>query len=81
MTSNENVEQSVDEKALSEYLDGFIRSLSPEKRYVFLRRYWYGDSLKDIAASAKISEIRVKNILAKLRKKLKENLQKEGFSV
>ncbi|MBQ7873953.1 MAG: sigma-70 family RNA polymerase sigma factor [Oscillospiraceae bacterium] len=81
MASNENVEQSVDKNALSEYLDGFIRSLSPEKRYVFLRRYWYCDSLKDIADSAKISEIRVKNILAKLRKKLKENLQKEGFSV
>ena len=81
VAGRENVEAEVDAKALSEYLDGFIRNLPEEKRYVFLRRYWYGESLSDIAENAKISETRVKNILAKLRKNLREELKKEGFSL
>ena len=54
-------------------------NLPEEKRWVFLRRYWYGESLSDIAEKGKIGETRVKNILAKLRKKLREELKKEGF--
>jgi len=81
VSGRENVEAEVDAKALSEYLDSFIRNLPEEKRYVFIRRYWYGESLSDIAKNAKINETRVKNILAKLRKKLREELEKEGFSL
>ena len=73
------VEEEIDAKSLAEYLDKFIRNLTEEKRYVFIRRYWYGESLSDIAEKAKISETRVKNILSRLRKKLREELEKEGF--
>ncbi len=75
----ETVEEAADAKALSEYLDGFIRSLPAEKRFVFIRRYWYGDGISDIAEKAKVNETRVKNILSRLRKKLREELEKEGF--
>ena len=75
----ETVEEAADAKALSEYLDGFIRSLPAEKRFVFIRRYWYGDGISDIAKKAKVNETRVKNILSRLRKKLREELEKEGF--
>ena len=79
VAGKESVEKEADAKALSEYLDRFIRSLPKEKRYVFLRRYWYGDSISDIAEKAEINETKVKNILFKLRKKLREELEKEGF--
>ena len=77
--SGETVEETVDAKSLSEYIDKFLRNLTEEKRYVFIRRYWYGDSLLDIAEKAGINETRVKNILSRLRKKLREELEKEGF--
>ena len=69
------------DRGKNEYLTDLFRNLPEEKRYVFLRRYWYGESLSDIAENAKISETRVKNILAKLRKNLREELKKEGFSL
>lgn len=79
VAGTDSVEGETEAKALAEYLDGFIRNLPEEKRWVFLRRYWYGESLSDIAEKGKIGETRVKNILAKLRKKLREELKKEGF--
>ena len=79
IAGKDSVENEIDAKSLAEYLDKFIRNLQEEKRYVFIRRYWYGESLSDIAEKAKISETRVKNILSRLRKKLREELEKEGF--
>lgn len=79
VSAKTTLEEEIDAKSLSEYLDSFIRNLPEEKRYVFIRRYWYGDSLSDIAEKAKINETRVKNILSRLRKKLREELEKEGF--
>ena len=73
------MEEEAEEKVISEYRDEFIRRLQEIKRYVFLRRYWYGDGISDIAENAKISATKVKNILASLRKKLREELIKEGF--
>ncbi len=81
LPSAQNTESEVEAKFLSEILDGFIRALPKDERYIFMRRYWYGDSYKDISRSFGISEIKVKNSLAKLRKKLKEKLGKEGFFV
>ena len=75
----ESVEEEAEANVISEYLDEFIRRLPEIKRYVFIRRYWYGDGISDIAENAKISATKVKNILASLRKKLREELIKEGF--
>ncbi len=74
-----NTESAFEAKELGEFLDGFLRKLPKTERLLFLRRYWYGDSLKAAADFCGVSETKAKNVLSKLRKKLKAELTKEGY--
>ena len=51
------------------------------QRSVFLRRYWFYDSVKDVAERFGFSETKTKVLLFRLRKKLKERLTAEGISL
>lgn len=64
---------------LKELLNLFLRELSEEKRNLFLRRYWFGDSYKDMAKRFGYSESKVKVMLHRIRKELKNYLEKEGI--
>ena len=68
-------------RELGEALNGFLGTLDREKRVMFLRRYWYGDSIRDVAARCGVGESKVKTTLFRLRKDLKTYLEKEGISV
>ena len=46
---------------------------------MFLRRYWYMSSIKEIAKDYELSEGKVKMILLRIRNKLKQVLEKEGI--
>lgn len=62
-------------RAISQFLAG-----QPEKnRNVFLRRYWYGDTVEEAARWAGWSASRTKSTLFRMRNKLKEYLKKEDF--
>lgn len=74
-------ERQVAEEALGMALDAFLRTLTPENRAVFLRRYWYGDSIGEIVARYGISESAVWMRLNRTRGKLCSYLQKEGIRV
>lgn len=74
-----DVEQVVDELVLIETLNQFLASLPTETRKVFMRRYWYVSSIKEIAADFNISESKVKMLLLRARNELKKTLEKEGF--
>lgn len=74
-----DVEQVVDELVLTETLNQFLASLPTETRKVFMRRYWYVSSIKEIAADFNISESKVKMLLLRARNELKKTLEKEGF--
>ena len=60
-------------------IDAFLRSLPKEKRYMFIRRCWYMDSIADIAADYQMTENHVSVTLGRLRKKLKAHLEKKGY--
>ena len=62
-------------------LSRFLRTLSTEARLIFLRRYWYGDSIKDISTCFHISESKVKTNLHRTRGKLRTILESEGVNV
>ncbi len=62
-------------------LNAFLKDLPQESRLLFLRRYWYGDSIREIAARYGYSESKVKTRLFRTREKLRDYLQKEGFGV
>ena len=66
---------------LKDALNRFLRTLKAEERRIFLRRYWYGASIEELAAELGCSQTRVANILLRTRKKLKKYLEKEGFTV
>lgn len=66
---------------LTEALDSFLAGLPREKRVMFLRRYWYGDPVKDISARLGVGESKVKTSLFRLRKTLKTHLEQEGIAI
>ena len=56
VSDKENVEEAFSHKELAEAISQFLNELSQEKRYMFIRRYWYTDSVKDIAEKCGRSE-------------------------
>ena len=70
-----------DDIALTEAFNRFLASLPTEHRKLFVRRYWFMSSIQDIAASFSMGESKVKMILLRTRRKLKEFLEREGIEV
>ena len=70
-----------DELALKEAINGFLESLNKRTRIIFMRRYWYAMSVKDIARNMKLAETHVNVILHRTRKKFKEYLESEGIEI
>ena len=74
-------ERQRDGKELGMLLDAFLRTLTPENRMVFLRRYWYVDTITEIAVRYGLSESAVQMRLSRTRAKLCTYLEKEGIFV
>lgn len=74
-------ERQRDGKELGMLLDAFLRTLTPENRVVFLRRYWYVDTIAEIAVRYGLSESAVQMRLSRTRAKLCTYLEKEGIFV
>ena len=66
-------------QALGEAIDRYLATLPKENRILFLRRYWFGDSLKDISRRMGIRENTLAVRLSRIRGDLKDYLSKEGF--
>ena len=71
----------IDNLTLSEAINRFLAELDEEKRNIFLRRYWYMDSIADISKRFAISESKVTSILFRCRNQLREHLMKEGYTI
>ncbi|MBQ4120569.1 MAG: RNA polymerase sigma factor [Clostridia bacterium] len=68
-----------DQVALADALTRFLHALPIIQRRVFIRRYWYLESIGEIADAFSMSESKVKSTLMRCRQKLKQHLIKEGF--
>ncbi len=66
---------------LKELLHRFVGSLNPEERQLFLRRYWYGDTVEELAVAMSSSRTRITGILFRIRKRLKIYLKTEGYEL
>lgn len=77
--SSESVESEYENGRLKEALDSFLYSLDKEKRVMFVRRYFYSHSIDQISEQMNISVAKVKTTLFRIRKSLKEYLEKEGM--
>lgn len=70
-----------DEGALTDAIGAYLRTLTPEARWMFLRRYFDFESIQDIAKARGCTQSKVKSTLARARKGLRAYLEKEGFDL
>lgn len=75
-----NVENEVAARQLMRSINAFLSGLPKKKRVMFIRRYWFFDSEKQIAELMGTSVGSVKMTLMRVRKQLWERLEKEGFT-
>lgn len=66
---------------LKDSINRFLGELPRDARVIFLQRYWYMCSVRDIARDLGFSESKVKTTLLRTRDRLRQHLEKEGFSV
>ena len=76
-----NIEQELEYKELINAINSFLNTLSLKKRSIFVCRYWYSDSIADIAKQHGIRENTVSMTLIRLRKKLQKYLAERGFEL
>ena len=74
-------DRSLERQALKDALEAFLRQQKPLHRRIFLRRYWYGDSIEELSARFGCSRAKVTGILFRLRQKLRDHLEKEDIYV
>lgn len=77
--SDNALEKLDDTLALKNAFNGFLESLRPEQRRIFLLRYWYMHTIEEIAQKLDISQSKVKVTLHRTRGKLKKLLEREGL--
>ncbi len=70
-----------DDMVIRDVLDRFLRGLPTETRRIFVRRYWYLCSIKEIAEECGVSESKAAVTLYRTRAKLKTMLEKEGITL
>ena len=73
------LEETVEARELGRAINAFLGTLNADNRAVFLRRYWYGDSVREIAKDFELRPNAVSVRLGRLRMQLREYLKKEGY--
>lgn len=74
-------ERQAESRELARLLNEFLSTLPEESRKIFLRRYWYADSITEIAQRYQMGESKVKTRLFRTRNALRSFLEKEGITV
>ncbi|MBR6020598.1 MAG: RNA polymerase sigma factor [Lachnospiraceae bacterium] len=66
---------------LRKMIEHFLDDCPQEQQIIFMRRYWYCDSVSQISAMYGFSESKIKTTLFRMRAKMKEYLEKGGYHV
>ena len=77
----QGVEHHLEDQEIAAVISAFLRTLTAQNRAMFLRRYWYGQSIADIAGAMHCGEGKVKSSLFRSRTALRETLEKEGIAL
>ena len=81
VSGGESAEDEVLRREAVRTVNDYLSRLSPRRRNIFVRRYWYADSVRDIARRFGMTEGAVTMVLTRMRKKLREELEKGGFEI
>ncbi len=68
-----------DAEELGQEIDRFLGGLAQGDRFLFVRRYWFGDSVTELAKAAGLSQNHISVKLFRLRARLRRHLEKEGL--
>ena len=74
-----DLERKMESEEIGRVISDFLYMQSIEMRKVFVRRYWYMDSIQAISHAYGISESKVKSMLFRMRNKLRTHLEQEGI--
>lgn len=74
-----SIRPDIKDEDLGEIINRFLQTQKPDARNTFIRKYWFFDSVSDIASRYNFTESKVKNLLYHTRNKLRDYLTKEGF--
>lgn len=75
------ITSGIEDEEIGQLISAFLWQEREDIRNVFLRKYWFFDSTKDIAARYSYSESKVKSMLFHTRRKLREYLKEEGVEI
>ena len=78
---DENIAEGIGDEDIGKAISDFLRNEKEDLRNVFIRKYYFFDSIGDIAKRYGFTESKVKNMLYHTRNKLKEHLIKEGVEI
>jgi len=81
ITDVNQTEDYILEKELAGAISQYLRTLDENSRKIFIRRYWYSDSVREIGKMFGISQSNTKVILHRTRKNMKIYLEKEGYDL
>lgn len=81
VSGDNSAEEIVNAKLLADCIGIYLRTQSDEARTAFLGRYYFLDSVREVATYCGISESKCKTLLHRTRVGLKEYLRKEGFDL
>ena len=81
VSGEEGPQQRAEFLVLEETISEFLKNLPMENSDIFVCRYFYMDSIQEIAAYSGYSESKIKSMLYRMRNGLKNHLEKEGFTL
>ncbi len=81
LPSEEGVERVYEDRQVRRIINAFLERQSPERRFAFVRRYFYGDEYRDIAHYLGKTSGTVRALLHRMRIELKDVLESEGVTV
>lgn len=81
VSGTETVESEMEAKRIETTIDKFLWRQGEEKRTIFIRRYWYFDSIETICKDTGFTQSKVKSMLYQMRQRLKNYLESEGIEI
>jgi len=77
--SPDTVDREYENRRLTQALEAFLSAQTPEKRVIFVRRYFYSQSVTEIASALRLTESKVKVVLYRQREALRRELEEQDL--
>ncbi len=81
IADSKTVEDEIEARELARIIENFLDTLTVENRVIFMRRYWFAESYKDIAEFVGLTEKNISVRLTRIREKMKKYLIERGVFV